>query len=289
MTNAAPVPRTGLRLSRVLAPVDFSDNCRRAAHDAEWLSRRFGAELVLLHSIPRVDVPFGPAEAFAYATAPDLDADRVSESAADLEAFATEVHGVTTRRVVVEDDPAHAILEFTAERHCDLIVMPTHGYGALHRLVAGSVTAEVLRRAPCPVWTGCHFEKATEPAAIRTVVCAVDFGGDPTAVGNWAAAFAHEFGATLHMVHSMPESSVRSGGMYFDPDWRNDIAHEARRRMSEMLCEAANLGRTHVRVGEVPAAVAEVASEVGGDLVVVGRGPKTYSIIRAVGCAVVAV
>jgi nucleotide-binding universal stress UspA family protein len=194
-----------------------------------------------------------------------------------------------TRRVVVEDDPAHAILDFTAGRHCDLIVMPTHGFGALHRLVAGSVTSEVLRESPCPVWTGCHFEQTAEPAAFRTVVCAVDLARASNAAASWAASFARELGATLHMAHALPESTVRSAGMYFDPDWRNDMAHEARRRMSEMLCEAASLGRTHVRFGDVPAAVAEVATEVGADLVVVGRGPKTYSIIRAAGRAVVAV
>ena len=56
-----------------------------------------------------------------------------------------------------------------------------------------------------------------------------------------------------------------------------------------MPCESASLGRTHVLVGDVPAAIAQVATEVGADLVVAGRGPKTYSIIRAVGGAVVAV
>jgi nucleotide-binding universal stress UspA family protein len=190
--------------------------------------------------------------------------------------------------VVVEDDPSHAILAYIADRHCDLIVMPTHGFGALHRLVAGSVTAEVLRRATCPVWTGCHFERHPEPAEFRTVLCAVDFSHEQSAP-QWAAGFAREFGAALHMAHAMPESTVRAAGMYFDPEWRNDVAHEARRRMSEMLCESANLGRTHAPVGDVPAAIAEVASEIGADLVVVGRGPKTYDIIRAVGRAVVAV
>jgi nucleotide-binding universal stress UspA family protein len=290
MSNAAAaVPRTALKLGRVLAPVDFSDNCRRAAHDAEWLARRFGAELVLLHSVPRIEIPLGPAEAFAYASVPDVDVDRLSESAADLEAFAIDVHGLTTRRVVVEDDPAHAILEYIRERHCDLIVMPTHGYGALHRLVAGSVTSQVLRGATCPVWTGCHFERGPEPASVRTVLCAVDFSHDPAGVAQWAVSFAREFAATLHLTHVLPESAVRAAGMYFDPDWRSDIAHEARRRMSELLCETSSLGRTHVPAGDVPAAIAEVATEVGADLVVVGRGPKTYDIIRAVGRAVVAV
>ena len=50
-------------------------------------------------------------------------------------------------------------------------MMPTHGYGALHRLMAGSVTVEVMRHAPCPVWTGPHLEPAS---GFRNVICALD-------------------------------------------------------------------------------------------------------------------
>src|SRR5215208_4176653 len=103
MTNIMVVPGTALHLGRILAPVDFSDNCRRTAHDAEWLARHFGAELVLLHSVPPVEIMIGPAEALAYVGPIDLDVDRVAGSAADLEAFAAEVRGLTTRRVIVED------------------------------------------------------------------------------------------------------------------------------------------------------------------------------------------
>jgi len=277
MTNSMVIPGSALRLGRVLAPVDFSENCRRAARDAEWLARHFGAELALLHSVPHVEIPFGPEEAFAYATVAELDKDRMSERSAELEALAIELHGSTPRRVIVEDDPVHAILQFTAERRCDLIVMPTHGHGTLHRLVAGSVTAEVLRRAPCPVWTGCHYADSAAIPAMRNVVWAVDFGIDCAAVSRWAAGLAHEFGAALHMVHAMPEAMTRA---------RGDFGHEVRQRLSEMTVGNA---RPHVPVGDVPAAVAEVAAEVQADVVVAGRGPKTYSIIRAVACPVLAV
>ena len=48
-------------------------------------------------------------------------------------------------------DIAHLILSLAEKRTIDLIVMGTHGLRGIDRLVMGSVTEKVLRRAPCPV------------------------------------------------------------------------------------------------------------------------------------------
>ena len=50
---------------------------------------------------------------------------------------------------VATGHPASVILE--AAEGVDLLVMGSRGYGALRRVVLGSVSAEVLRAAPCPV------------------------------------------------------------------------------------------------------------------------------------------
>jgi hypothetical protein len=44
-------------------------------------------------------------------------------------------------------------LNVAKEADCDLIVMATHGRTGLQRLLMGSVTEEVVRKAVCPVWT----------------------------------------------------------------------------------------------------------------------------------------
>jgi nucleotide-binding universal stress UspA family protein len=43
------------------------------------------------------------------------------------------------------------IAKFAAESHADLIVMPSHGYHGVKRLLIGSVTENVLRHASCEV------------------------------------------------------------------------------------------------------------------------------------------
>jgi nucleotide-binding universal stress UspA family protein len=53
--------------------------------------------------------------------------------------------------LVVEGDPARAILKSAAERDCDLIVMGSHGRSGLKRLLFGSVAERVIRKATCPM------------------------------------------------------------------------------------------------------------------------------------------
>jgi hypothetical protein len=47
-------------------------------------------------------------------------------------------------------------VEFAANHHVDLVMMPTHGVGTFRSFLVGSVTAKVLHDANCPVWTAAH-------------------------------------------------------------------------------------------------------------------------------------
>jgi nucleotide-binding universal stress UspA family protein len=54
---------------------------------------------------------------------------------------------------LAEGDPAREILRVARETGCDLIVMGTHGWTGLGRLLMGSVAEQVVRKATCPVLT----------------------------------------------------------------------------------------------------------------------------------------
>jgi nucleotide-binding universal stress UspA family protein len=49
------------------------------------------------------------------------------------------------------DRPAEEIVRVAGEESSDLIVLATHGYGAIKRFLIGSVASGVARGAPCPV------------------------------------------------------------------------------------------------------------------------------------------
>jgi nucleotide-binding universal stress UspA family protein len=58
---------------------------------------------------------------------------------------------VGTRVAVETGSPVTKILEYAEKHAIDLIVMGTHGRGAMERIWVGSVTEGVLQRAACPV------------------------------------------------------------------------------------------------------------------------------------------
>lgn len=137
--------------SKILAPLDFSATAGSAVRTARGIAAESGASLVLLHVIEEVIVPD-----FYYPIVPSLVLDgpelqRESENA--LRRLYDEAGGpdVEVELVVRNGRAATDIARYAEEIGADLIVMPTHGLSGVDRLLLGSTTDKVLRRAPCPV------------------------------------------------------------------------------------------------------------------------------------------
>jgi nucleotide-binding universal stress UspA family protein len=195
--RAAPAPGGAYAAnSRILLPVDFSERSVGAAHFAGYWLPTSDCELVLMHVLVPPQYEFGAVD-IAGSMLAELCRDRVQQANIDLAEFRLGLAACNVRRVVLEGDPSGSIVDFAHNEHCDLIVMPTHGYGPFRRFILGSNTAKVLHDADCPVWTGVHLEDA--PAAlsipIRTSLCAVDLGPQSCKALAWAASLAREFGA----------------------------------------------------------------------------------------------
>jgi nucleotide-binding universal stress UspA family protein len=73
--------------------------------------------------------------------------------------------GVPFETVLVTGDPAERISELARERNARLVAIGTRGYGTVRSLLLGSVSAAVVRRAPCPVLVVADPERA--PATVR--------------------------------------------------------------------------------------------------------------------------
>ena len=289
-------------LSRILVPVEFSSRCRGAVQYAEALACHFHCEIVLLHVVMPPLANFSSFEAMAYTSAGDLAREIAEQRSVDLEAFPCSAPpDVTVRRIVLEGDPTQTIVEFATDEKCDLIVMPTHGYGPFRRFLLGSVTAKVLHDAICPVWTGPHMERAPDYSTVhfRNIVCAVDLGLHSRQVLCWAAGFAREFGAQLSIVHAIPSSSTRLGGFYFDPDWRTQLTRTAIERIGFFRQEMGIEASVAIEAGEPPVVVTAAAETMSADLLVIGRGStprahghlptNAYAIVRQSVCPVVTI
>lgn len=142
-------------MSCVIVPVDFSDNAGLVLAAAETEARFRGAGLLLLHVIEPA------AEVAGFETDPEMMRLRVAQDLEDekrIEAVRLRemADGVRSRGLTCESSvkfglPADEILSAVKERTADIVVMGSHGHGALYHLFAGSVVTGVLKRSVCPV------------------------------------------------------------------------------------------------------------------------------------------
>ena len=142
-----------IAVKRVLVATDFSEASVAALTYGQALARAFGSTLHVLHVAEQVLAAFG-SEAYT-AVAPELQ-DEVDRAArARLDALLAGVGGglEVTGALETSSAPALSIVEHARAREIDLIVMGTHGRGALAHVMVGSVAERVVRLAPCPVLT----------------------------------------------------------------------------------------------------------------------------------------
>jgi nucleotide-binding universal stress UspA family protein len=138
------------RPQHILVPTDFSDASNAAKVYATALADAFGATLHALHVIPDpLSLGWGVDAAYL----PQL-LDRTQRQVQErLDALLTpeERSRCHAQFAVEAGPPATRIVEYANKHRVDLIVMGTHGRGAVERMWVGSVTEGVLQRAQCPV------------------------------------------------------------------------------------------------------------------------------------------
>lgn len=131
-------------IRQVLVALDLSEHCRPALEVAARLAHAFGAALEALHVIALPSLAGGERAGLV---------ERMSDSArAELESFlakSTLPEGLDVVRRVVPGTPSAAISERVSALHPDLLVLGTHGYGGVKRLVLGSVAEATARYAGC--------------------------------------------------------------------------------------------------------------------------------------------
>ena len=143
-----------ISLKIVLVPVDFSETSDVALRYGKALATAFGASLQVIHVVQEPYAQPWAVEAYGFSLA-TLQEDWMKEAAAKLDEAVTAEERVALKATTstVLGHPVAEILRHAAEQNVDLIVMGTHGRGALGHMVMGSVAERVVRRAPCPVLT----------------------------------------------------------------------------------------------------------------------------------------
>lgn len=140
-------------IKKILVPVDFSENSQKILKSAIMLAGKFQARLSVVFVVQSFDdysgffVPHIPIAQF--------EEEMVQAAQQKMAAFVAETMGaaVPHEATVLRGDVANEILRYAEEGRADLIVMGTHGYKGLEKVLFGSVAEKVVKLAPCPVLT----------------------------------------------------------------------------------------------------------------------------------------
>jgi nucleotide-binding universal stress UspA family protein len=141
-----------IQVTKVLIPIDFSDNARPVLEWGGHLAKVHGAKVLLLHAY-HLPVEFQQLEG-AYLP-PDFWSNVKSEAEQTLSKFAEDLKsdGVDVETVVREGYPASVIIDEAEEQSVDLVVIGTHGLSGLKHMLLGSIAERVVQKAHCPVLT----------------------------------------------------------------------------------------------------------------------------------------
>jgi universal stress protein A len=146
-----------VNVSKILVSIDFTRRSEQTIAYGLQLARFWTAKILFLHVLPRLDefasFPFYREIYSRFASAEQKHSaarEKARNELAKLErqAAALELNGKGTLR---EGIPQEEVIRVAANVKPDLIVLGSHGYKRLRRLLLGSTAEHVVRHAPCPV------------------------------------------------------------------------------------------------------------------------------------------
>ena len=186
----------------------------------------------------------------------------------------------TVDAVLLRDRPASGLVDQAREFSADLVIVGSRGHGPIASLLLGSVSAEVVDHAPCPVLVA-------RRSTLERVVFATD--------GSMAAAAAEDVLVRWPIFASVPIRVVSVADVV--RPWTTGIAPTMYTRVlnayakdvgeaeaehlriatgsAKRLAEAGRSADAEMRKGDAAAEIIAVAQESGADLVVVGSRGQT--------------
>ncbi len=138
-----------MEIKKILVPVDFSENSKKILDSASDIAGKFGAALSVVFVVQSFDdysgffVPHMPVAKF--------EEEMVQGAEQKMDSFLGGYEGLEAK--VLIGDVGEEVVRYAEEIGIDMIIMGTHGYKGLEKVMFGSVAEKVVKTAPCPVLT----------------------------------------------------------------------------------------------------------------------------------------
>jgi nucleotide-binding universal stress UspA family protein len=136
-------------LSKMLVPVDGSENSFRALDHALYLAKKLGSGVTAMHVIENPPTVYVESQKLLN----DIMAKYRIEASKVLDKCKqqAEKSGVKIETVIAEGDAASNITGYAHKEGFDVIIIGSRGLGRFKEMVLGSVSNKVLHQAKCSV------------------------------------------------------------------------------------------------------------------------------------------
>src|SRR5579859_5672044 len=293
-----------MQLKRILCPVDFSEFSRMAYPYALSLAEHYNAQVIALHVVEHWKYPFADYAAY------EADYAKFSRAMNEggemrLREFVTQrsQSGIQPQLVVSQGNASDSILSLTQTENIELIVMGTHGRRGFDRLVLGSTTDRVMRRAACPVVViskAPHSSSAAGPGGrhghrLDRVLYCTDFSENSERALDYAISATAEYDAELtllHVIEHIPSSFTKDGLIAKCAEQLDRLITPDRRKTLK-ITTAVTVGKSYEQIvhyaieGHIDMVVMAVRGAEALDRAVFGS--TTYRVIQLGPCPVLAV
>jgi nucleotide-binding universal stress UspA family protein len=135
--------------TKILVPVDGSDNSYKALEAALVLSEKLGSNISVVNVMEQVPITHIESEKLLNEL---LEAYKKENQ--DILLKCTEIanqKGLTIKTLLLQGNPASAILDYNKKEKFDLVIMGSRGLGKFKELILGSVSSKIVHHSPCAV------------------------------------------------------------------------------------------------------------------------------------------
>ena len=226
MSISQPSVKTNLQAGEsktlsILVPTDFSEAARNAFDYALHIADNLSAKITLLFVYQESHVASGYLPSDLVEKMKKETIELATRLFSEYKESAQQKWGdsIQMDTKLLCGRPASELVQYSQELEADIIIMGTKGAASPAERILGSIAAEVLRRAGCPVWV---IPAETDYQPVQNIMYATDLKSNDYGVMEQVYELAQNLGAKLICAHIAENSN-----------WENESDQELVRSLLE--------------------------------------------------------
>ncbi len=261
----------------ILIAVDGSRGAQQAIRTVADAHFPHGTRVTLVHVVTRY-IPPDTHVAQNLAESLRTEEDRAGQAILDQAVDLLRADHLTVDVHRVEGHPAEQIVHAAGELKADLVVMGALGVTGWIRMLLGSISATVVKHAPCPVWV----VKRPIKSRRMDVLIASDGSDNARHAIQVASGLPYPQGTVCHLVHVVPAANATlslTGGQADPPvlaplyklgELHRQHGERVLKQDAELLAPHFDRVVPSIVEGDARKQLLEIAHEVEADLIVMG-------------------